>query len=591
MDLITLVFDSRPEYLADAPDNASLLTMPLGTGTVLSHLMQSAEDAGSECFLVIPRFTTNANYEKSLQDIGGDQVKVIDASSWGALIESHELSDVLLVIDPTYWPVEGYDFKEALKESHNVRWAVHAVSVGGANQSAQEFVQCDDRGQVRRIGRFYNQVTWTQIDAIAFSLVPLASVQGVSSSSLVSLRSSLAARSALSRDLPLDGGVVDLSDDEGLLLLNEQRAIRAANVASSDESLEVHKPGVVVAADVKIHPSAKIVGPVVVQSGSRIEENTTILGPAVLGRNSRVGRNSLVAQSVLSEKTSVTQDCPVRQSVAFGKWNRVSEGNRHIEAERSFDPVKRRLLRLGMDDVGVRNGNAKRSIYPKVKLILDMTIAGLSLILLSPLMAVVAIAVKLDSAGPVFFGHGREGKDGKTFQCLKFRTMCRDAHQKQRELYSANNVDGPQFKLHNDPRVTRVGALLRATNIDELPQLINVFLGQMSLVGPRPSPFRENQICVPWRRARLSVRPGITGLWQICRDQRSEGDFHQWIAYDIMYVRHLSFQLDLRIILATVLTLGGLWNVPHTWLIPKNEPDQLDPVDSAVAEPGEMQAA
>ena len=150
--------------------------------------------------------------------------------------------------------------------------------------------------------------------------------------------------------------------------------------------------------------------------------------------------------------------------------------------------------------------------------------------------------------------------------------MQRDAHQRQRALYATNVLDGPQFKLHNDPRVTRVGALLRATNIDELPQLINVLLGQMSLIGPRPSPFRENQICVPWRRARLSVRPGITGLWQICRDQRSEGDFHQWIAYDIMYVRHLSGWLDLKILLATILTLGGMWRVPHEWIVGSERP-------------------
>ncbi len=591
MDLITLVFDSRPHYLADAPENASLLTMPFGSGTVLGHLIKTAEEAGSEDFFVLPGFTSNERYEKTLRDVGGGHVKVIDVQSWSALTETHELSDVLLVVDPACWPVAGYDIKRAMNESQNARWALHAVSIGTANQSAQEFVQCDDRGQVRRIGRYYNQVTWTQIDAIAFSLVPLASVGGVSSRSLSSLRSSLASRSALSRDWPLEGGVVDLSDEEGLLLLNEQCALQEVGSAPSNKSIRVHAPGVLVAPDVKIHPSAKIVGPVVVQAGATVGENATILGPSVLGRECRVARGALVAQSVLWEKTTVTGQYPVRQSVAFGKWNRSSAGDGRVDSHRSFDPVKRRLLRLGMDDAGAGGANAKRSIYPKLKLILDVTIAAVSLTLLAPLMAVVAIAVKLDSAGPVFFGHGREGRDGKIFQCLKFRTMCRDAHQKQRELYSANSVDGPQFKLHNDPRVTRMGAWLRATNIDELPQLINVFLGQMSLVGPRPSPFRENQICVPWRRARLSVRPGITGLWQICRDQRSEGDFHQWIAYDIMYVRHLSLGLDLRIVLATVLTLGGLWNVPHRWLVLGNQANDIDPANPAGTEAGGIQTA
>ena len=106
------------------------------------------------------------------------------------------------------------------------------------------------------------------------------------------------------------------------------------------------------------------------------------------------------------------------------------------------------------------------------------------------------------------------------------------------------------------------------TNIDELPQLLNVLRGDMSLIGPRPSPFRENQICVPWRNARLSVRPGITGLWQVCRHDRSAGDFHQWIYFDMLYARHVSYWLDFRILAATFLTFAGRWSVPLHWMIP-----------------------
>jgi len=199
---------------------------------------------------------------------------------------------------------------------------------------------------------------------------------------------------------------------------------------------------------------------------------------------------------------------------------------------------------------------------------MECIIAATGIILLLPLLAAVALLIKLTSKGPVLFPHEREGKDGKTFQCLKFRTMVKDAHRQQRALYVRNQVDGPQFMLPDDPRITSVGRWLRATNIDELPQLINVFLGQMSLIGPRPSPFRENQICVAWRKARLSVRPGITGLWQICRHEREAGDFHQWIYYDMLYVRHMSFRVDLKIFMATLLTLGGRWSVPQAWIIP-----------------------
>jgi lipopolysaccharide/colanic/teichoic acid biosynthesis glycosyltransferase len=170
----------------------------------------------------------------------------------------------------------------------------------------------------------------------------------------------------------------------------------------------------------------------------------------------------------------------------------------------------------------------------------------------------------------VFYGDPREGKGGRVFRCWKFRTMTVDADARQRELTAQNQMDGPQFKLDNDPRVTRIGHYLRHLSIDEIPQFFNVLFGQMSLVGPRPSPFRENQMCVPWRAGRLSVRPGITGLWQVCRHDRSTGDFHQWIYYDLLYVCNMSLWVDLKILLATVVTLGGKWSVPLDWILSRH---------------------
>jgi lipopolysaccharide/colanic/teichoic acid biosynthesis glycosyltransferase len=158
------------------------------------------------------------------------------------------------------------------------------------------------------------------------------------------------------------------------------------------------------------------------------------------------------------------------------------------------------------------------------------------------------------------------------------------AHGVQHLLKAQDKLDGPHFKLDQDPRVTRLGRILRTTNIDELPQLINVLRGDMSLVGPRPSPFRENQICVPWREGRLSVRPGVTGLWQVCRHDRSSGDFHQWIEYDLLYVQQASPWLDLKILLATVVTLAGRVPVPAAWLV--RLPPPLQP--AAEADGGEQ---
>jgi lipopolysaccharide/colanic/teichoic acid biosynthesis glycosyltransferase len=204
----------------------------------------------------------------------------------------------------------------------------------------------------------------------------------------------------------------------------------------------------------------------------------------------------------------------------------------------------------------------------RTKRVLDTVVAAAALLLLLPLLLLIALLVTLDSRGPVLYGQDREGWHGRRFRCWKFRTMHRRAEARERELRAQSLVDGPQFKLACDPRITRMGRLLRATSIDELPQLLNVVRGEMALVGPRPSPFRENQICVSWRKGRLSVRPGITGLWQVCRHDREAGDFHQWIEYDLLYVRHMSPALDLGILVATVLTLGGRGSVPVSWVLP-----------------------
>jgi lipopolysaccharide/colanic/teichoic acid biosynthesis glycosyltransferase len=215
----------------------------------------------------------------------------------------------------------------------------------------------------------------------------------------------------------------------------------------------------------------------------------------------------------------------------------------------------------------------RTTAYAPVKRIIDVVVAFVGIVLLLPLLPIIALLIILESPGPVFFADNREGRGGKDFSCLKFRTMRRGADKEQRELYAQNEMDGPQFKSSNDPRITRVGRWLRLTNLDELPQLVNVLFGQMSLVGPRPSPFRENQICLPWRAARLSVRPGITGLWQICRSERAESDFDQWIYYDILYARHLSFSLDAKILLHTLLSLGGRKHVSLHRLIPPGRTD------------------
>ena len=190
--------------------------------------------------------------------------------------------------------------------------------------------------------------------------------------------------------------------------------------------------------------------------------------------------------------------------------------------------------------------------YAISKRAFDIIGSVLALLCLSPVMAGIAALILLEDGFPVLFGHQRQGRNGRPFRCWKFRTMHRDAEKLARRLEDYNLCDGPQVFIQDDPRVTRIGRLLRETHLDELPQFFNVLRGRMSIVGPRPSPDDENQFCPAWRDVRLSVRPGITGLWQLHRTREPGEDFQEWIKYDIEYVRQAGFLLDLCIIAGTV---------------------------------------
>jgi exopolysaccharide biosynthesis polyprenyl glycosylphosphotransferase len=186
-----------------------------------------------------------------------------------------------------------------------------------------------------------------------------------------------------------------------------------------------------------------------------------------------------------------------------------------------------------------------------VKRGIDVVIAGLGLIVLAPLLAVIAIAVKMTSPGPVIFGQERYGLNKRRFRMFKFRTMVVDAERLQAGLEQHNEATGPVFKIKNDPRVTPIGRFLRRTSLDELPQLVNVVRGDMSLVGPRPLPPRDvHRFSESWLMRRFSVPPGVTGLWQV--SGRSDLTFARWVALDLQYIDSWSLGLDLKILVKTL---------------------------------------
>lgn len=190
---------------------------------------------------------------------------------------------------------------------------------------------------------------------------------------------------------------------------------------------------------------------------------------------------------------------------------------------------------------------------PAWKRAIDIVVAASALVFLAPLLLIVAAAVRLTSPGPAIFSQWRHTIGGRRFRVYKFRTMCVDAAAQKAALIPLSTQDGPAFKLPDDPRTTSVGQFLRTTSIDELPQLINVLLGQMSLVGPRPLPCDESRRCEPWQRRRLDVTAGLTCIWQV--HGRSSVSFAEWMRMDLRYIRKMTLFDDLKLVAQTFVTV------------------------------------
>ncbi len=191
-----------------------------------------------------------------------------------------------------------------------------------------------------------------------------------------------------------------------------------------------------------------------------------------------------------------------------------------------------------------------QSLSQLAKRAIDVVGATAGLVAMLPVFVACSLAVKLTSKGPVFFRQVRVGKNGQTFDCLKFRTMVVGAHAEQERLRAASTQDGPAFKIPKDPRVTRVGRILRKFSVDELPQLLNVLTGDMSLVGPRPPIPTEVDKYTWWQRRRISVKPGLTCIWQVWG--RNRVSFKRWVEMDLYYIDNWSLWLDLKLIVHTV---------------------------------------
>ncbi|MGZ4276378.1 MAG: sugar transferase [Solirubrobacteraceae bacterium] len=187
--------------------------------------------------------------------------------------------------------------------------------------------------------------------------------------------------------------------------------------------------------------------------------------------------------------------------------------------------------------------------YRAAKRAFDLVVCSLALVVVLPVMALCALAIRIDTRGPIVFGQMRTGRDGRRFRMWKFRTMVQNAEELKASLAHLNVMPPPDFKIPQDPRITAVGRFLRATSLDELPQLVNVLRGEMSLVGPRPTSFPASTYEL-WHTRRLDVAPGITGLWQV--EGRNTTSFDERLRLDARYIRTMSLRMDIVLLLRTV---------------------------------------
>lgn len=197
----------------------------------------------------------------------------------------------------------------------------------------------------------------------------------------------------------------------------------------------------------------------------------------------------------------------------------------------------------------------RRKVYEFIKRAVDIICSLIGLIVLMPILVIVAILIRIESKGSIIFSQDRVGKYGIVFKMYKFRSMVVNAEELKEKLANENERTGPMFKIKNDPRITKVGSFIRKTSIDELPQLVNILKGEMSIVGPRPSLINEVNEFEDWMLKRLNVKPGLTCYWQV--SGRDDIEFNQWMKLDVKYVNERNILIDTKLMLKTFLVLFG----------------------------------
>ena len=446
---------------------------------------------------------------------------------------------------------------------------VVAVNVEPELLAYREKVRLTAQGTVAGVRRLYSDsvapapfpINWPHHLFIKTNVLDQVLADHTLPESFPALLQSCQSNALTLRAINVGGTVLDLDTEKGLLGFLATRCKSSAqnyhNVNSKSQKEIFDKDGIT------ISDSARLFGKILFGRNVSIGKNAIIVGPTIISNDVKIAQGAVIRASIVGPGVRVPKNYLIQNRVVIG-----SGSKREIMRLGSYLQCCQKQAKRNKTGCITAATNGK-SFYKNsspnnfrtwlrfsyagcFKRIADIVASITVLILFAPILPIIALAIKLTSRGPIFFKDIRQGLYGRAFNCLKFRTMLVGADKLQEKLRVLNQADGPQFKIAHDPRLNTVGRFLRDTYIDEIPQFLNVLLGQMSVVGPRPSPESENILCPSWRDARLSVRPGITGLWQVCRTRQPMKDFQEWIYYDTKYVRELSLKMDLWVCWQTV---------------------------------------
>jgi lipopolysaccharide/colanic/teichoic acid biosynthesis glycosyltransferase len=428
-----------------------------------------------------------------------------------------------------------------------------AVNVEPELMSEREKVRLTTQGEVAGFRRLYTDsaefapvtTDWPHYLFVKTNVLDRFLAGGVLPVSFSALLERCRSNALTLRAINVGGTVLDLETENGLL--NFCRMVLSRTRSSQ---LEIRNSNT-------ISRDSRFIGKVLLGKNVNIGTKVIIVGPTIIGNDVKIESGAVINSSIIGPEICVPQNRLLQNCVVKGPQYDWSHPIRYKSGDSEQTSYPRYELGLLQDALGPFRTWPRFSYTRCFKRIADCVAAVVVLILFAPLIPFVALAIRLNSPGPVFYKDRRQGLHGKEFNCLKFRTMVTGADKIQEKLRIVSQVDGPQFKMTDDPRISTVGRFLRETYIDEIPQFFNVLFGQMSVVGPRPSPESENTLCPLWRDARLSVRPGITGPWQVYRTRHPMKDFQEWIHYDIKYVRNLSLKMDLLICWLTTRKLVG----------------------------------